>query len=87
MATVADSLLTAAVEPSHESLILGFATALNSFVRTFAPAISGHVLEFHGFAFFGLLGVASCFIDISLCLFLPVPENQLRSSKDPEKKD
>uniref|UniRef100_A0A1I7WYT7 Uncharacterized protein n=1 Tax=Heterorhabditis bacteriophora TaxID=37862 RepID=A0A1I7WYT7_HETBA len=37
VATVADSLLTTFVEENEQGLILGIASTLNSFVRTFSP--------------------------------------------------
>ncbi|KIH56468.1 hypothetical protein ANCDUO_13351 [Ancylostoma duodenale] len=81
VATVADSLLTALVAENEQGLVLGVATSFNSFVRTFAPTISGFVLETFGFSSFALIGSLSTALGHAAILMFPLRENLLRKAK------
>ncbi|RCN30458.1 hypothetical protein ANCCAN_23765 [Ancylostoma caninum] len=79
--TVADSLLTALVEEDERGLVLGVAFFINSFVRTFAPAISGFVLDTFGFSFLALIGSLSTAFGHAVILMFPLQEGLLRKAK------
>ncbi|EYC43786.1 hypothetical protein Y032_0481g2266 [Ancylostoma ceylanicum] len=81
VATVADSLLTALVAENEQGLVLGVATSFNSFVRTFAPTISGYILETFGFSSFALIGSLTTAIGHAAILLFPLRENLLRKAK------
>ncbi|PAV62356.1 hypothetical protein WR25_16742 isoform C [Diploscapter pachys] len=79
--TVADSLLTALVEESEQGLVLGIATGINSFVRTFAPAFAGVAVVHYGFPFLSLIGAVSSVIGLLLCLLWPIDSHLLKKAK------
>ncbi|RCN38165.1 hypothetical protein ANCCAN_15935 [Ancylostoma caninum] len=79
--TVADSLLTALVEEDEQGLVLGVAFSINSFVRTFAPAISGFVVDTLGFSFLALIGSLSTAFGHAVILMFPLQEGLLRKAK------
>ncbi|ETN85442.1 transporter, major facilitator family protein [Necator americanus] len=81
VATVADSLLTALVAENEQGLVLGVATSFNSFVRVFAPTISGYMLETFGFSSFALIGSLSTAIGHLIIFMFPLNENLLRKRK------
>ncbi|KHJ99288.1 hypothetical protein OESDEN_00713 [Oesophagostomum dentatum] len=81
VATVADSLLTSLVAENEQGLVLGIATSFNSFVRTFAPAVSGFVLDSFGFSSFALMGSLSTAFGHAAILLFPLRENLLRKAK------
>ncbi|EPB66225.1 transporter, major facilitator family protein [Ancylostoma ceylanicum] len=81
VATVADSLLTALVAENEQGLVLGVATSFNSFVRTFAPTISGYILETFGFSSFALIGSLTTAVGHAAILLFPLRENLLRKAK------
>ncbi|KAK6751077.1 hypothetical protein RB195_002820 [Necator americanus] len=68
--TSADSLLTSLVTVSEQGTVLSIAATFHSFVRTFAPAVSGLLLEKHGFMIFPFLGtLATAFGHATILLF------------------
>uniref|UniRef100_A0A7I4YQU3 MFS domain-containing protein n=1 Tax=Haemonchus contortus TaxID=6289 RepID=A0A7I4YQU3_HAECO len=81
VATVADSLLTALVAENEEGLVLGVATSFNSLIRTFAPTISGYILENFGFSTFALIGSLTTAVGHAAIFLFPLQENLLRKSK------
>ncbi|PIO63287.1 hypothetical protein TELCIR_15113 [Teladorsagia circumcincta] len=81
VATVADSLLTALVAENEQGLVLGVATSFNSLLRTFAPAISGYILENFGFSTFALIGSISTAVGHAAIFLFPLQESLLRKSK------
>ncbi|CAJ0948997.1 unnamed protein product, partial [Mesorhabditis belari] len=84
VATVADSLLTSVVEEDEQGVVLGVATSLNSFVRTFSPALSGQLLAVYGFPIFGILGLWGTVLGLIACHFYPVDPNLIRKEKSDE---
>ncbi|KAK6014688.1 hypothetical protein OSTOST_19923, partial [Ostertagia ostertagi] len=81
VATVADSLLTALVAENEQGLVLGVATSFNSLLRTFAPTISGYILETFGFSTFALIGSISTAVGHAAIFLFPLQESLLRKPK------
>ncbi|VDO26781.1 unnamed protein product [Heligmosomoides polygyrus] len=81
VATVSDSLLTTLVSEKEQGLVLGVATSFNSLVRTFAPTISGYILEEFGFATFAVIGSLSTAAGHAFIFLFPLQESLLRKSK------
>ncbi|KIH59583.1 hypothetical protein ANCDUO_10179 [Ancylostoma duodenale] len=76
--TAADSLLTTLVNENEQALVLAVATTFHSFVRTFAPAASGLLLEKFDFAIFPLLGSLSTALGHVAILFFPIRESPVK---------
>ncbi|CAJ0580397.1 unnamed protein product, partial [Mesorhabditis spiculigera] len=84
VATVADSLLTSVVEENEQVIVLGVATTINSFVRTFAPAASGKIMEVYGFSSFGMVGFALSLVGLAACLYYPLDPALIRKEEPKE---
>ncbi|VDL79904.1 unnamed protein product [Nippostrongylus brasiliensis] len=82
VATVADSLLTALVSENEQGLVLGLATSFNSMVRTFAPTISGFILDTYGFSTFAIIGSISTACGHAVMFLYPLDESLLRKRKN-----
>ncbi|EYC43780.1 hypothetical protein Y032_0481g2263 [Ancylostoma ceylanicum] len=78
--TAADSLLTSLVSENEQALMLAVATTIHSMIRTFAPAVSGLLLERFGFAIFPLLGSLSTALGHAAILFFPVQKSPVKKN-------
>uniref|UniRef100_A0A915DV73 Major facilitator superfamily (MFS) profile domain-containing protein n=1 Tax=Ditylenchus dipsaci TaxID=166011 RepID=A0A915DV73_9BILA len=70
--TVADSLLTSAVQFEQQGIVLGISTSMNSLVRTFSPALAGYLLQSYGIASIGFIGGLSTSAALLLHLLQPL---------------
>ncbi|EPB66587.1 hypothetical protein ANCCEY_14323 [Ancylostoma ceylanicum] len=62
------------------ALMLAVATTIHSMIRTFAPAVSGLLLERFGFAIFPLLGSLSTALGHAAILFFPVQKSPVKKN-------
>uniref|UniRef100_A0A0N5AM90 MFS domain-containing protein n=1 Tax=Syphacia muris TaxID=451379 RepID=A0A0N5AM90_9BILA len=56
VATIADSIVTGAVDKKDEEIVISIIISTDTLIRALAPGISGYLLENYGISIFGIIG-------------------------------
>uniref|UniRef100_A0AC34R7C2 Major facilitator superfamily (MFS) profile domain-containing protein n=1 Tax=Panagrolaimus sp. JU765 TaxID=591449 RepID=A0AC34R7C2_9BILA len=76
---VCESLLSSAVEPQEQALMLGLSTSSFTFMQAIAPGIGGLILQNYGFHLCGILGVLGSTTALVIGYLFPIVDKNFKA--------